>query len=201
MPVEAAKMFLPIALVGYVLPAAIAIAKMDSNSIMIWRNAPIICFMLARSLSVLGNSSGSRDLDDEKTKLRAERQRTRNMFGKADLPYIRLVHYSAFIVSTAIHVTNVFNYGLRHSLSFGGNNEALVKLGFSKYEGIVFTPSSLLLALGAAPLSLRLYGYIQNLQCLVSAMAITVRIFVVGPAATVAGMEAYREAVLAGFGQ
>lgn len=199
MPVEAAKMVLPIVTVGYVLPATIAMLRKDSSSIIIWRNAPIICFMLARSLSALGNFP--READDEKSKLQIERERTRNMFAKADLPYIRLVHCSAFIMSTAIHFTNVFNYGVRHSLSFGGNNEALVRLGFSKYEGIIFTLSSLLLSLGAAPISLRLCGYIANLQCLVSAMAISLGIFVVGPTATVAGMAAYREGVLAGLGQ
>ncbi|KAK2774510.1 FAD binding domain protein [Colletotrichum kahawae] len=140
----------------YVLPAAIAVIRMDSNSIVIWRNAPIICFMLARSLSALGNSSSPGAVDDEKSKLKIERERTRNMFAKADLPYIRLVHYSAFIISAGIHLANVLNYGLLASLVFGGNDVILTTLGFSKYEGLVFTLSSLLLALGAAPLSLRL---------------------------------------------
>ncbi|KAH0426457.1 FAD binding domain protein [Colletotrichum camelliae] len=171
-PVEAAKMVLPIVAVGYVLPAAIAMLRMDSSSITIWRNAPIICFMLARSLSALGNSSSSVSVDDEKSKLKIERERTRNMFAKADLPHIRLVHCTAFIISAAVHLINVFKHGLHHSLTLGGNDATLLTLGFSKYEGMIFTLSSLLLALGAAPLSLRLSGYITDFQCLTSAIII-----------------------------
>ncbi|KAF3802821.1 FAD-dependent monooxygenase andE [Colletotrichum gloeosporioides] len=197
-PLEAAKMVLPIVTVGYVLPAAIAMFRMDSSSITIWRNAPIICFMLARSLSALGNSP--RQVDDEKSKLHIERERTRNMFAKADLPYIRLVHYVAFIISAAVHLINVLNHGLSHGLIFGGNDATLMALVFSKYEGMAFTLSSLLLALGAAPLSLRLCGYITDSQCSRSAILICLGIPIVGPTATVAGMAAYREGVLSGFG-
>lgn len=194
-------MVLPIVAVGYVLPATIAMLRMDSNSIMIWRNAPIICFMLARSLSALGNSSPSVAVDDEKSKLKIERERTRNMFAKADLPYIRVIHFSAFVVSATIHVINVLRQGDGLSLVLGGNNALLAALGFSKYEGLAFTVSSLLLALGAAPLSLRLCGYITTVQSLTSALVICLGLFVVGPTATVAGMACYRESILASFGQ
>ncbi|KAF4894123.1 FAD-dependent monooxygenase andE [Colletotrichum viniferum] len=198
-PVEAAKMVLPIVTVGYVLPAAVAMLSMDSSSITIWRNAPIICFILARSLSALGSSPFQ--VDDEKSKLQIERERTRNMFAKADLPYIRLVHYFALIIPAAIHLLNVFHHGIMSSLVSGGRNAALRALGFSKYEGLVFSISSLLLALGAAPLSLRFSGYITTLQSLYSAFGISLGLPIVGPAAVVAGMAAYREGVLAGFGQ
>ncbi|KAF4819124.1 FAD-dependent monooxygenase andE [Colletotrichum siamense] len=198
-PVEAAKMVLPIVTVGYVLPAAIAMLRMDSSSITIWRNAPIICFMLARSLSALGNSS--READDEKSKLQIEREQTRNMFAKADLPYIRLVHYAAFTICAVAHLINVYYDGFWPPLLMGGNNTMLATLGFSKYEGLAFTLSSLILALGAAPLSLRLCGYITTIQSFTSAFLICLGTFSFGPAASVAGMAIYREGILAGFGE
>ncbi|CAH0047714.1 unnamed protein product [Clonostachys solani] len=200
-PVEAARMILPIVAVGYVLPAAIAMSRMDSTSIMIWKNAPIICFMLARSPLALASPSGSHIPDDEKSKLQIERERTRNMFAKADLPYIRLVHYSAFLVSAATQLINVCHHGSLVNLTLARNNVRLEMLGFSRYDDLAFTLSSLMLALGAAPLSLRLRGYITTSQSFASALFICLGLPIVGPTATIAGMAIYRESILAGFGQ
>lgn len=168
MLVEAARMIIPIVAVGYILPAVIALSRMDSTSIMIWKNAPIICFMLARSLLPLSSPSGSRTADDEKLKLVIERERARNMFTKADLPYIRLVHYSAFLVSAAIQLISVYHHGSLVSSTLAGKNARLAILGFSRYDDLPFTLSSLILALGAAPLSLRLRGYITTSQSVAS---------------------------------
>lgn len=194
-------MVLPIVAAGYVVPAATALYRLDASSITVWRNAPILCFMLARSLSVLGNGSGSGEAQDEKFKLQITRERSRNMFAKADLPWVGLVHHSALAVSAAIHLANVYFHGIRLSLVFGGSDAAQAALGLYKYEGLVFTLSSLLLALGAAPWNLRLCGYITTAQALRSASAIIVSIFALGPAATLAGMASYREGVLASFGR
>ncbi|KAK7455047.1 hypothetical protein Landi51_03256 [Colletotrichum acutatum] len=54
---ENAKGVLPITAAGYILPVAVALYRQDANSINVWRNAPILCFMLARSLSVFGMQS------------------------------------------------------------------------------------------------------------------------------------------------
>ncbi|CAI6082473.1 unnamed protein product [Clonostachys chloroleuca] len=140
----------------------------DSTSIMIWKNAPIICFMLARSLLPLSSPSGSRTADDEKLKLVIEREMARNMFTKADLPYIRLIHYSAFLVSAATQLINVYHHGSLVSSTLAGKNARLAILGFSRYDDLPFTLSSLILALGAAPLSLRLRGYITTSQSVAS---------------------------------
>ncbi|CAG9954703.1 unnamed protein product [Clonostachys rosea f. rosea IK726] len=200
-PVEAARMILPIVAVGYILPAIIAVSRMDSTSIMIWKNAPIICFMLARSLLPLSSPSGSHIADDEKLKLHFERERTHNMFAKADLPYIRLVHYSAFLVSAATQLINVYHHGSLVNLTLTGKNARLAILGFSRYDDLAFTLSSLVLALGAAPLGLRLHGYITTSQSFASALFICLALPIVGPTATIAGMAIYRESILAGFGQ
>jgi hypothetical protein len=123
------------------------------------------------------------------------------MFAKADLPYIRLVHYSAFLVSAATQLINVYHHGSLVNLTLTGKNARLAILGFSRYDDLAFTLSSLVLALGAAPLGLRLHGYITTSQSFASAPFICLALPIVGPTATIAGMAIYRESILAGFGQ
>ncbi|KXH43032.1 FAD binding domain-containing protein [Colletotrichum simmondsii] len=199
-PLENAKRVLPITAAGYLLPAAVALYRQDANSINVWRNAPILCFMLARNISVFGKQSGSQQPENEETKLQSAREKNQNMFAKADLPVLGLVYYSTLAISAAIHLTNVAVFGMRYSL-FGGENAALMALGLSKLDILIFMFCSLLLALGTAPWSLRLCGYINTKQALTQAAAVILGSAVVGPAATLAGITAYREGIVAGLSQ
>ncbi|EXF76212.1 FAD binding domain-containing protein [Colletotrichum fioriniae PJ7] len=199
-PLENAKRVLPITAAGYLLPAAVALYRQDANSINVWRNAPILCFLLARSISVFGLQSGSQQPENEETKLQSTREKYQNMFAKADLPVLGLVYYSTLAISAAIHLTNVTLFGMKYSL-FGGENAALMALGLSKLDILIFTLCSLLLALGTAPWSLRLCGYINTKQALTQAAAVILGSAVVGPAATLAGITAYREGIVASLSQ
>ncbi|KAK1675242.1 hypothetical protein BDP55DRAFT_715840 [Colletotrichum godetiae] len=199
-PLENAKRVLPITAAGYLLPAAVALYRQDANSINVWRNAPILCFMLARSLSVFGTQSGSQQLENEESKLQSTREKSRNMFAKADLPVLGLVYYSTLAISAAIHLANVALFGIKYSL-FGGENAAMMALGLSKLDILIFTLCSLMLALGTAPWSLRHCGYINTKQALAQAAAVVLGSAVVGPAATLAGITAYREGIVAGLSQ
>ncbi|KAK1468355.1 FAD binding domain-containing protein [Colletotrichum melonis] len=199
-PLENAKRVLPITAAGYLLPAAVALYRQDANSINVWRNAPILCFLLARSLSVFGLQSGSQQPENEETKLQSTREKYQNMFAKADLPVLGLVYYTTLAISAVIHLTNVALFGLKYSL-FGGENAALMALGLSKLDILIFTFCSLLLALGTAPWSLRLCGYINTKKALTQAAAVILGSAVVGPAATLAGITAYREGIVAGLSQ
>ncbi|KAG7054522.1 hypothetical protein JMJ77_0007002 [Colletotrichum scovillei] len=199
-PLENAKRVLPITAAGYLLPAAVALYRQDANSINVWRNAPILCFLLARSLSVFGLQSGTQQPENEETKLQSTREKYQNMFAKADLPVLGLVYYSTLAISAAIHLTNVALFGMKYSL-FGGENAALMALGLSKLDTLIFTFCSLLLALGTAPWSLRLCGYVNTKQALTQAAAVILGSAIVGPAATLAGITAYREGIVAGLSQ
>ncbi|KAJ3938327.1 uncharacterized protein N0V96_011572 [Colletotrichum fioriniae] len=199
-PLENAKRVLPITAAGYLLPAAVALYRQDANSINVWRNAPILCFLLARSISVFGLQSGSQQPENEETKLQSTREKYQNMFAKADLPVLGFVYYSTLAISAIIHLTNVALFGMKYSL-FGGENAALMALGLSKLDIPIFTLCSLLLALGTAPWSLRLCGYINTKQALTQAAAVILGSAVVGPAATLAGITAYREGIVASLSQ
>ncbi|KPM36548.1 hypothetical protein AK830_g10022 [Neonectria ditissima] len=185
LPVETARMVLPIVVVGYLVPAALALHSLDSQAIAIWKGAPLLCFLLARSLAASGRSE-----------LEADRKKFRNLFTKADLPIIRLIHCVALGVSAAAHVVNIASLGLGATLLFGGSKDTMAALGMSRYDGLIFTLSSLFLSLGAASWNLRLSGYITTKRALQSSLAIIASIFVVGPAATVAAMAIWRETVL-----
>ncbi|KXH47942.1 FAD binding domain-containing protein [Colletotrichum salicis] len=199
-PLENAKRVLPITAAGHLLPAATALYRQDANSINVWRNASILCFMLARSLSVFGTQSGSQQLENEESKLQSTREKSRNMFAEADLPVLGLVYYSTLAISAAIHLTNIALFGIKYSL-FGGENAALMALGLSKLDILIFTLCSLMLALGTAPWSLRHCGYTNTKQALTQAAAVVLGSAVVGPAVTLAGITAYREEIVAGLSQ
>lgn len=149
---------------------------------------------------MFGLQSGSQQPENEETKLQSTREKYQNMFAKADLPVLGFVYYSTLAISAIIHLTNVALFGMKYSL-FGGENAALMALGLSKLDIPIFTLCSLLLALGTAPWSLRLCGYINTKQALTQAAAVILGSAVVGPAATLAGITAYREGIVASLSQ
>ncbi|KAF7557539.1 hypothetical protein G7Z17_g531 [Cylindrodendrum hubeiense] len=117
-----------------------------------------------------------------------ERKKFHNMFAKADAPIIKRIHYTVLGASAVAHMANLVSLGIGASLSFGGGNVAMAALGLSKYDGLIFTLSALVLSLGISSWNLRLSGYITTEQALQSALAIVGGICIAGPAATVAAV-------------
>ncbi|VUC26567.1 unnamed protein product [Clonostachys rosea] len=152
---DTARMVLPIVVLGYCIPALLALRSLEPQSIAIWRSAPLGCFLLARSLSA------SKD-----TRLETERSKFHNILVKSDVPLIRIIHLVAFAASATAWIVSVRYCGLGTSIVFGGKNAVLEALGFSVYDGFIFTLSLLMLSLGAGPWNLRMHGYITTLQAI-----------------------------------
>lgn len=197
-PSNAAKVLLPALCLGYVIPTALMFLPHEEgttqqNAIAFWQPSPLYVSLLAwvgsKAVQAL---SPAKPFDLE-------------IFDNQDLPYLQSGYAFCFFASAITHICTFMYAGLSPSVSISqsffslpGLDSIDITAGFWKYD-MLLCFGSVAVWLLYSVFELRRLGYITTSR-MFTAMGLTVASGVlVGPAATYAGVWAWRESINASY--
>ncbi|KAG6357457.1 hypothetical protein INS49_013334 [Diaporthe citri] len=198
-PSNAAKVLLPALCLGYVVPTVLMFLPHEEsitqqNMIAFWQPSPLYVSLLAWA--------GSKALDA----LRPTKRFDLEIFENKDLPYLRSGYAFCFFATAVTHICTLLYAVLTPSVSFSQaffnlpGFDAIDISAFMKYD-MLLCFSSVMVWLLYSVFELRRSGYITT-SAAFKAVGLTMASGVlVGPAATYAGVWAWRESVIASYGK
>ncbi|KAK2777212.1 FAD binding domain protein [Colletotrichum kahawae] len=198
-PSHVAKVILPALCLGYVIPTALMfIPHEDSvtqqNAIAFWQPFPIYVALLAWTGSkVVYAMKPTKTLDWE-------------VLENKDLSYLQSGYAFCFFVTAITHISTFLYAGLNASVSISESFfglppwDAMTIAGFWKYDMVLcFASVAVWLLYGV--FEMRRFGYITTSAALKAVGLTLAGSVLVGPAATYAGVWAWRESVIASYGK
>lgn len=198
-PFNAAKALLPALCLGYVIPTVLMFLPHEDsitqqNMIAFWQPSPLYVSLLAWV--------GSKAL----SALRPTKRFDLEIFENKDLPYLQCGYAFCFFATAITHICILLYGGLTPSVSFSQaffnlpGFDAIDISAFWKYD-MLLCFSSVMVWLLYSVFELRRSGYITT-STVFNAVGLTLASGVlVGPAATYAGVWAWRESVIASYGK
>ncbi|KAJ3952413.1 hypothetical protein N0V92_011160 [Colletotrichum tropicale] len=198
-PSHVAKVILPALCLGYAIPTALMFlphedAVTQQNAIAFWQPFPVYVSLLAWAGSkVVYAMKPTKTLDWEALE-------------NKDLPYLQSGYAFCFFATAITHISTFLYAGLNASVSISESFfglppwDAMTIAGFWKYD-MVLCFASIAVWLLYSVFEMRRFGYITTSAALKAVGLTLAGSVLVGPAATYAGVWAWRESVIASYGK